>query len=236
MQQLHGKPQFELTNKPFRSVTAPPGTQQNSQTVALPKAKQMIHLRATENELKYLSEQQIEALFRVIKSPRDRAMFRLMYHRGLRASEPGLLDLGDWHDEDASLYVRRLKGSKSARYPLLPAEAHTMRAWIRARGTAPGPLFPSRNHGGMERTQVWRLMRDYCRRAGLPVGVGHPHALKHSCGRHLVQMETPIIVVQEWLGHKSIQNTMIYVGADAAVQQASSKLQKWGSQKPRRAA
>jgi len=84
----------------------------------------MIHLRTTENELKYLSEQQIEALFRVIKSPWDRAMFRLMYHRGLRASEPGLLDLGDWHDEDASLYVRRLKGSKSARYPLLPAGRH----------------------------------------------------------------------------------------------------------------
>ena len=108
MQQLHGKPQSEVTTKPFRSVTAPRGTQQNSQTVALPKAKKMIHLRATENELKYLSEQQIEALFRVIKSPRDRAMFRLMYHRGLRASEPGLLDLGDWHDEDASLFLRRL--------------------------------------------------------------------------------------------------------------------------------
>ena len=35
MQQLHGKPQSEVTTKPFRSVTAPRGTQQNSQTVAL---------------------------------------------------------------------------------------------------------------------------------------------------------------------------------------------------------
>ena len=95
MQQLHGKPQFELTDKPFRSVTAPGATQQNSQTVALHKAKKMIHLRTTENELKYLSEQQIEALFRVIKSPPGSGHIRM-------------IDLGDWHDEDASLFLRRL--------------------------------------------------------------------------------------------------------------------------------
>src|SRR5690349_9222606 len=37
--------------------------------------------------VKYLSEEQLDRFFDVITNPRDIAMFRLMYHRGLRASE-----------------------------------------------------------------------------------------------------------------------------------------------------
>jgi hypothetical protein len=88
----------------------------------------------------------------------------------------------------------------------------------------------------MERTQVWRLMRDYCRRAGLPIGVGHPHALKHSCGRYVVQMETPIIVVQEMARpqeHAEHDDLCRRGRRDATSQQQAAEV---GSQKPRKAA
>ena len=54
-----------------------------------------------------------------------------MYHRGLRASEPGALMLSDWDPANASLWVRRLKGSESGRFFLLPVEATAVRAWVR---------------------------------------------------------------------------------------------------------
>ncbi len=192
--------------------------------------------RETENreteELKHLSAQQIEAFFRAVKSPRDKALFMLMYHRGLRATEPGLMDLSDWDPDDVSVWVRRLKGSKSARYPLLPAEERAVRGWIKVRGIAAGPLFTSRKHGSrLGRIQVFRLMRKYCELAGIAADLAHPHAMKHSCGHHLVDQGVPIVIVQSWLGHRNIQNTMIYVGADTAVKAETAKLRDWGTRK-----
>jgi len=37
-----------------------------------------------------------------------------------------------------------------------------------------------------------------------------PHCLRHTCASRLVQRGVPIMVVQEWLGHKTIQMTMRY--------------------------
>jgi integrase len=37
-----------------------------------------------------------------------------------------------------------------------------------------------------------------------------PHCLRHTCASRLVQRGVPILVVQEWLGHKTIQMTMRY--------------------------
>src|SRR3954451_19022506 len=57
-------------------------------------------------------EESVHALFREIHSPRDRALFRVIYHRGLRASEPGLMNLSDYSESAgrppvANLFVRR---------------------------------------------------------------------------------------------------------------------------------
>ncbi len=37
-----------------------------------------------------------------------------------------------------------------------------------------------------------------------------PHCLRHTCASRLVQRGVPILVVQQWLGHKTIQMTMRY--------------------------
>ena len=80
-------------------------------------------MSASGRVIRYLTRGEIEAFFREIKSVRDRAIFRLTYHRGLRASEVALLQLGDWDQREGVLLVHRLKGSKSAPYTLLPVEA-----------------------------------------------------------------------------------------------------------------
>jgi site-specific recombinase XerD len=49
-----------------------------------------------QKEIAYLWEQEVDAFFRMILSPRDKALFRLIYHHGLRASEPGKLMLYDF--------------------------------------------------------------------------------------------------------------------------------------------
>jgi integrase len=189
----------------------------------------MNKLRTQDGEVKYQSEKQIEAFFAVIKSVRDRAIFRLMYHRGLRASEIGLLELADWDGTDASIMVHRLKRSRSGRFRTVALEERAIRAWLKIRGAAPGPLFQSRNHGPLERTQIWRLVHRYGALAGVPFELAHPHALKHSCGTHVLRRLRDITAVQDHLGHRAISSTMVYAAIlNETRDEAASKLRDWG--------
>jgi len=160
----------------------------------------------------YLTEDQVESLFQAIGDDvRSQAIFRVIYHRGLRASEIGKLRLEDYRAQAGRLFVRRLKGSRSGDFHLLPVERTWLNRWLRERGAAPGPLFVSRNHGALSRWRINELMKRYCLAAGIPAEKAHPHALKHSCGTHLSARETDVAIIQDHLGHVNIQNTMIYV-------------------------
>ncbi len=158
----------------------------------------------------YLEPEEIKALFAVISSNRDRAIFRLTYHRGLRAHEPGLMMLADFRDRDGLLFVRRGKGSVSRQFGLIKEELLALRAWIKERGTRPGVLFPSRQGGPVTRSRLDQLMKQYCRAAGIRAEKAHMHALKHSCGTHLSERGNSAADIQDWLGHRDSKSTDIY--------------------------
>jgi site-specific recombinase XerD len=160
----------------------------------------------------YLTEDEVARLFVAIgKDIRSQAIFHLLYYRGLRASEIGLLQLADYRPLTGRLFVRRLKGSNSGEFHITEAERQALKRWISKRGKEPGALFPSRNKTPLSRWPVFALMRKYCALAGIAPEKAHPHALKHSCGTHLSSRETDVAVIQDHLGHINIQNTMVYV-------------------------
>lgn len=53
-------------------------------------------------------------------------------------------------------------------------------------------------------------MKKYGELAGIPQGEGHFHSLKHSIAPHLLDAGADIMFVKDWLGHKNIQNTIVY--------------------------
>lgn len=160
----------------------------------------------------YLSEGEIKRLFHVIKSARDRALFSVIYYRGLRASEVGMIEMGDYREDCGRLTIRRLKGSRGGEYPLTHAEKVSLGAWLRERGKEPGPMFPSRQgRRGLSRKMLHELMRHYCKLAGIDPSKAHCHALKHSCGTHLSAIDPDIVSIQDHLGHACISNTMKYI-------------------------
>jgi len=178
---------------------------------------------------KYLTSEEIEALFSVIEDVRDRAIFRVAYHRGLRASEIGLLQLADYRPRVGRLYIRRLKGSNSGEFPLTDVENRSIHEWLTERGTAPGPLFPSRNRNPISRDRLDELMKQYCRLADIAAEKAHVHSLKHSCGTHLSEMGKDVAVIRDWLGHRNVQNTMIYLEVTNKARDAAAKsLRRWG--------
>ena len=165
---------------------------------------------APEVDRKYLTEEELRRFMSVIKSPRDRAIFSVCYWRGLRASEIGMLPMSAYRSSAKTLFVTRKKGSMSGEFPLSPLEVRTLTAWLKVRGSDPGPLFMSRNRRGISAEMVLVLMRKYGAAAELPSNLRHPHALKHSIATHLVGRHSEIFAIKDWLGHKSINSTLEY--------------------------
>src|SRR6266550_3878088 len=95
---------FELLERPSVPPANPPTPKTTGRADQLdqPKKKR----KARKKAMSFLSEEEIERLFGVISSIRDRAIFRLAYHAGLRASEIGMLQLRD-HDAKAAKILDR---------------------------------------------------------------------------------------------------------------------------------
>ena len=181
--------------------------------ISPPVPKRKTYKRTELEESMYLQPEEIRALFSHIESRRDRAIFRIVYHHGLRAHEVGLLLLSDYRDRDGMLYIRRGKGSVSREHKLIPEELKALRQYLKLdRGGMPGPMFLSRQgRFGITRFMIFRLMRQYCAAAGIRKEKAHPHALKHSCGTHLAERGNRPDEIQDWLGHRDSASTDIYM-------------------------
>jgi type 1 fimbriae regulatory protein FimB len=116
----------------------------------------------------------------------------------------------DFDDRGGRLTIHRLKGSVSGTFPMHDREVRALRAWIRLRGAAPGPIFLSRNHRALSARRIRGMFERYAKLAGISRDKAHPHTLKHSRGTHLLDETGSIVVVQDALGHRNIQNTLIY--------------------------
>jgi integrase len=162
------------------------------------------------NSIQFLTLDELKRLIGVIDDPRDRAIFLVAYRHGLRASEIGLLQVGDIDFERGRILLHRLKGSLNGEHPLQPDEIKVLRSWLRRRKHESPILFTSNRGTAISRRMLDVLMKRYGAEAGLPPGKRHFHVLKHTICTHLLDASDNLRFVQDWAGHVSIQNTVIY--------------------------
>jgi len=162
----------------------------------------------TPPNIKYLSKKDIERLFSCIKNPRDKAFFGLTYLYGLRISEALSLKLSHVDLENKRIFIHRLKGGISGERPLFKAVGDLLRGYLKVRLETGDGLFTGRQ-GNLKRQGVQQLFRGYIRKAGLDPRFT-VHSLRHSIATHLLDAGEGIEFVRDHLGHRNIQNTMIY--------------------------
>lgn len=171
----------------------------------------------------FLSQDEVRRLLGVIQGKRDRALFYLAYHHGLRASEVSLLQRDDLRTKQGRIYIHRVKGSISKTYPLQPEDLRRIRAYLRTREDDSPYLFISNRGIPLERRSYWDLMQKYGQLAGIPKPKRRFHALRHSIAVHLLDAGADVAFVQDRLGHANIQNTMVYMRFTTVTQDAQTR-------------
>lgn len=171
----------------------------------------------------FLTQDEVRRLLGVIQGKRDRALFSLAYHHGLRASEVSLLQRDDLRTKQGRIYIHRVKGSISKTYPMQPEDLRYIRAYLRTRTDESPFLFISNRGVPLERRSYWDLMQKYGQLAGIPKPKRRFHALRHSIAVHLLDAGADVAFVQDRLGHANIQNTMVYMRFTTATQDAQTR-------------
>ncbi len=149
---------------------------------------------------------------------RDKAMLYLLYATGARASEVAGLGIKDVNISIG--YVRCFgKGRKERIVPLGSVAGQTLTAYLNdlrpelVKPHSPNTIFLTRTGRGIDRIDLWRIVKKYAVRAGMPKNLT-VHTLRHCFATHLLSGGADLRALQEMLGHADIKTTQIYTHVD----------------------
>ena len=168
--------------------------------------------KATGRSREYLTIAEMEHLLAAAKqsgrnSFRNYLLCLLIYRHGLRVSEAADLRWSDVNFEGGTMLVRRLKGSKDSTHYLEGDELRSLRKLQREQQTSPF-LFTDGRGSPLASTAIASMIKR--------LGVGlfafpiHAHMLRHACGYYLANKGIDTRTIQDYLGHRNIQNTERY--------------------------
>ena len=152
------------------------------------------------------------AIIKSADDPRARLLMMEQWRAGLRVSEALSLEVADLSldAEHPTLRVRQGKGRKSRIVPLHPELGAAFSVAMSYGNVSEVRIID------VHRSTAWRWVQRAHARAeqlgAIPPGreIGN-HTLRHSYARHLLMNGIPINYLSRWLGHSSIQTTLIYL-------------------------
>lgn len=106
--------------------------------------------------------------------------------------------------------VVSLKG-KTRRVFLVKKLKQKLLRYAREQKILSGPIFITRSGKPMNRTNIWREMKNLCALAGVNPSKVFPHNLRHLFARTFYSLEKDIALLADILGHSNINTTRIYI-------------------------
>ena len=152
--------------------------------------------------MKSMSAEQVTSFLAVAQkhSTQDYLMFLVTFCHALRISET--LSLTKENIVGGHLVMQRLKGSCRTIQPLMPQERDAI---LQLAATCEGRFF------NICRKTAWSHFQQYGKEAGIPDFLLHPHTLRHSAAMIGLKGGMKINELQNYLGHKSGGNTLVYL-------------------------
>ncbi len=160
----------------------------------------------------YLDKPEIDAVIQAAPHPQAALLMLMQWRAGLRVSEALAVEVADLklESERPTLTIRQAKGGRSRVVPVHDELRLAFSNTIVYGQVRRGRFIQ------VTRSTAWRWVKDAVDRAmelgvisaGRKVGT---HTLRHSAARHWLSSGIPINVVSRWLGHASLQTTLIYL-------------------------
>lgn len=180
-----------------------------------------LHLPAIQKEYKLpvvLSKQEVWSMLKACTLLKHKVLIGLLYGCGLRCLEVRSVKLSDLDFDRRQLKVVQGKGRKDRYVPLSEHLIRGLKSYISTERPQDylfgGVAIVDRAGGDFDsrysQKGVQWAVKAAAKRAGIIKDV-HVHTLRHTCATHLLEDGMDIISVKNFLGHESIETTLLYL-------------------------
>jgi len=156
-----------------------------------------------------LNKAEYERLLMAAKSKKNQRLYYLIQticSTGIRVSELRYITTSAIKSRQA---VINCKGKM--RIVILPKElCNMLNGYIRKNNIKGGSVFVSRNGNPLDRSHIWKMMKELCKSAGVSKLKVYPHSFRHLFARTYYSIQKDIVRLADVLGHSSINTTRIY--------------------------
>ena len=161
------------------------------------------------NKDKELTKADYEKLLRAAKSKSNEKLFLLMQTicgTGIRVSELRFITKESVLKGQASI---NCKGKM--RIVILPDKlCAALRRYAKEQKIETGSIFVSKNGKPLDRSNIWKMLKNLCEDAGVSKNKVFPHNFRHLFARTYYSIEKDVVRLADILGHSSINTTRIY--------------------------
>jgi integrase/recombinase XerD len=179
--------------------------------------KWLINFRYAKNKKKIptvLTKEEIIRLINAISNKKHKLMVSLAYGAGLRVSELVHLKAEDMKLGNGFGVVRNGKGGKDRLF-IIPESLKSQLDGLLVSLKPDNFLFPGNNGNSLSTETVYTVVKLAAKKAGIDKNV-HPHTLRHSFATHIIENGYNVYVVQDLLGHSSVETSMVYIHTAAS--------------------
>lgn len=178
----------------------------------------MVHAKREKSLPSVLSLDEVRLLLDRVTTPQNKAYLTTVYSCGLRLNEALHLQVKDIDAGRMRIHVHRGKGAKDRYVPLPLSTLSALRAYWKTHCN-PVLIFPALGRGGttgptsttsMTKSTVQGALRRVVKQLGFQKKIS-VHTLRHSYATHLLEAGVNIRRIQQYLGHASLNTTMVYL-------------------------
>ncbi|GAA0893817.1 site-specific tyrosine recombinase XerD [Fulvivirga kasyanovii] len=185
-------------------------------------------------EAEVLAKEEIHQLYGACSEQlhglKERAILSLYYGCGLRCGEGVRLNLNDVMLDKQMVYVRQSKTGRARYVPFVESQKKDFELYLKhyrphlespsMKGKATAPFLLNQISQRMSNDNVTKTLKDLIARTeneDLQSRKITPHTLRHSIATHLLRSGMELEAISQFLGHRWLSSTQIYLHLSAEV-------------------
>ena len=126
---------------------------------------------------------------------------------GIRVSEVSFITVEAARQGEATVYC---KGKRRTVF-IVSALRKKLLRYAKEHDIRSGMIFVTKSGKAMNRSNIWREMKELCKQSGVSPNKVFPHNLRHLFARTFYGIEKDIAKLADILGHSNINTTRIYI-------------------------